>query len=105
MGERREQRRRLKERLRTRERLLLDLGALVYELHRQGRRAPELLQAKAAELTIVDDDVRALQDELEGISPPAGRRFQRRPQAEVESDHPGDETAESDAVFEEEPAQ
>ena len=103
MGERREQRRRLKERLRTRERLLLDLGALVYELHRQGRRAPELLQAKAAELTIVDDDVRALQDELEGISPRTGQRFQRRPQPEAEAQ--SDETAESDAVFEEEPAQ
>jgi hypothetical protein len=102
MGERREQRRRLKERLRTRERLLLDLGALVYELHRQGRRAPELLQAKAAELTIVDDDVRALQDQLEGIPPQRRQpqRFQRRPQAD-----PSEETAESDAVFEEEPAQ
>ena len=87
---------------------MLDLGALVYELHRQGRRAPELLQAKAAELTLVDDDVRALQDELEGISPPAGGRFQRRPQAGAESESepaPSDETAESDAVFEEEPAQ
>ncbi len=102
MGERREQRRRLKERLRTRERLLLDLGALVYELHRQGRRAPELLQAKAAELTIVDDDVRALQDQFEGIPPQRRQpqRFQRRLQAD-----PSEETAESDAVFEEEPAQ
>ena len=30
--------------------LLLELGALVYELHRRGKRAPELLQKKAAEL-------------------------------------------------------
>ena len=37
-------------RAREREALLLDLGALVYELHRQGRRAPELLQQKAIEL-------------------------------------------------------
>ena len=32
-----------------RDALLLELGALVYELHRHGRRAPELLQEKAAE--------------------------------------------------------
>ena len=37
-------------RLRRRDALLLELGALVYELHRRGRRAPELLQSKAAEL-------------------------------------------------------
>jgi hypothetical protein len=41
-----------------REALLLDLGALVYELHRQGKRAPELLQEKAGELGEVDDQVR-----------------------------------------------
>jgi hypothetical protein len=38
--------------------MLLDLGALVYELHRHGRRAPELLQEKAGELTAVDEQVR-----------------------------------------------
>jgi hypothetical protein len=57
-------RRRLRRQQRVREALLLDLGALVYELHRQGRREPELLQAKAAELTAVDDEVRALADAL-----------------------------------------
>jgi SPOR domain len=36
--------------------LLLELGALVYELHRRGRRAPELLQEKAAELDELDAD-------------------------------------------------
>lgn len=46
--------------------MLLDLGALVYELHRQGRRAPELLQEKAIELGKVDREVRALEDALEG---------------------------------------
>lgn len=46
--------------------MLLDLGALVYELHRQGRRAPELLQEKAIELGNVDRQVRALEDALEG---------------------------------------
>jgi SPOR domain len=35
---------------RGRDELLLELGALVYELHRRGKRAPELLQEKAAEL-------------------------------------------------------
>jgi hypothetical protein len=35
---------------RERDALLLELGALVYELHRKGQRAPELLQAKATAL-------------------------------------------------------
>ena len=43
-----------------REALLLDLGAIIFELHRQRRREPELLQAKAAELDAVDAEVRAL---------------------------------------------
>jgi hypothetical protein len=49
--------------------MLLDLGALVYELHRQGRRAPELLQQKAAELEVVDGEVRELEDTLAGLAP------------------------------------
>ena len=57
-------RRRLRRQQRVREALLLDLGALVFELHRQGRREPELLQAKAAELTAVEDEVRALSQAL-----------------------------------------
>ena len=56
----------LRRKRREREALLLDLGALVYELHRQGRRAPELLRDKANELGKVDRDVRALEDALEG---------------------------------------
>jgi hypothetical protein len=56
--------RRLRQRRRERETLLLDLGALVYELHRQGRRAPELLQEKAIELGKVDREVRALEESL-----------------------------------------
>jgi hypothetical protein len=44
---------------RTRDALLLELGALVYELHRQGKRAPELLQRKASELGEVDERARA----------------------------------------------
>jgi hypothetical protein len=35
---------------RARDALLLELGALVYELHRKGQRSPELLHAKASEL-------------------------------------------------------
>ena len=57
-------RRRLRRQRQMREALLLDLGAIVYELHRQGRREPELLQAKAAELKGVDEEVRALADAL-----------------------------------------
>jgi hypothetical protein len=57
-------RRRLRRQRRVREALLLDLGALVYELHRQGKRAPELLQEKASELTLVDDEVRGLEEAL-----------------------------------------
>jgi hypothetical protein len=57
-------RRRLREQRREREAMLLDLGALVYELHRQGERAPELLQQKAIELGKVDREVRALEESL-----------------------------------------
>jgi hypothetical protein len=57
-------RRRLRRQLRMREALLLDLGALVYELHRQGKRAPALLQQKASELSAVDDEVRGLEEAL-----------------------------------------
>jgi hypothetical protein len=56
--------RRLRAQRREREAMLLDLGALVYELHRQGQRAPELLQEKAIELGKVDREVRALEDSL-----------------------------------------
>jgi hypothetical protein len=59
-------RRRLRRRRQVRDGLLLDLGALVYELHRQGKRAPDLLHRKAAELRTVDDEVRGLEAELAG---------------------------------------
>ena len=51
-----------------REALLLDLGAIIFELHRQRRREPDLLQAKAAELDAVDAEVRALAHALDGGS-------------------------------------
>jgi hypothetical protein len=57
--------RRLRRQRREREAMLLDLGALVYELHRQGRRAPELLQEKATRLGELDREVRALEDALD----------------------------------------
>jgi hypothetical protein len=57
--------RELRRKRRERDAMLLELGALVYELHRQGRRAPELLQDKASELGRVDGEVRALEDALE----------------------------------------
>ena len=56
----------LRRKRREREAMLLDLGALVYELHRQGRRAPALLQDKAVELGRVERELRALEDTLEG---------------------------------------
>lgn len=55
----------LRRQRREREAKLLDLGALVYELHRQGQRAPELLQRKAVELGELDRELRALEDSLE----------------------------------------
>ena len=62
-------RRRLRHQQRIREALLLDLGALVFELHRQGRREPELLQAKAAEVSAVDNEVRGLAEALHADAP------------------------------------
>lgn len=58
------ERRLLRARRRDREDLLLELGALVFELHRQGVRAPELLQAQAAALDVVDQEVRVLEGTL-----------------------------------------
>jgi hypothetical protein len=73
--------RRLRRRGRDREAMLLDLGALVYELHRQGRRAPELLQRKASELGEVDREVRALEnaaEEREAPCPHCGEPVESR---------------------------
>jgi hypothetical protein len=75
--------RRLRQRRRLREDMLLDLGALVYELHRQGKRAPELLQEKAAELSAIDDEVRALEDALGGS--PAPPSAAEQPTEDVEA--------------------
>jgi glutathione S-transferase len=81
-------RRRLRRQRRVRDGLLLDLGALVYELHRQGKRAPELLQRKAAELGEVDDEVRALEAELAGEPYVAG---EQQPAQSFDEDALGEE--------------
>jgi hypothetical protein len=77
-------RRRLRERRREREARLLDLGALVYELHRQGKRAPELLQEKAADLAVVDQEVREIEAALEGVEAPAPVNGARPDDAQTE---------------------
>jgi hypothetical protein len=85
--ERGRMRRRLRERQELREALLAELGALVFELHRHDRREPELLQAKAAELAVVDEEVRALADALEQEVPvtelAAGGLLARCPECET----------------------
>jgi hypothetical protein len=87
-------RRRLRQLRRAREAMLLDLGALVYELHRQGRRAPELLQQKAAELTVVDDELRDLEDELAGREPEPEPEDQHTEEVEATEDEPEPELVE-----------
>jgi hypothetical protein len=52
----------------VREALLLDLGAIVYELDRQGRAEPDLLHAKELELRAVDDEVRGLAEALDELT-------------------------------------
>jgi hypothetical protein len=47
-----------------RERQLRDLGALVFELHRDGRREPERLRRMASELTELERELRALEAAL-----------------------------------------
>jgi hypothetical protein len=93
VADRIQMRRRLRQQRRAREAMLLDLGALVYELHRQGRRAPELLQQKAAELEVVDDEVRELEDALAGVE----LAEELEPEQEREEDE-GEVTAEVEAL-------
>jgi hypothetical protein len=58
-----------------RDALLLELGALVYELHRHGRRAPELLQEKAAELDALED--RGDETDVDDACPECGEPAER----------------------------
>jgi hypothetical protein len=53
-------RKRLRETRRTRDGLLRDLGALVMEMHRQGKHDPALVERKAREAIAIDAEVRAL---------------------------------------------
>ena len=58
-------RRRLRILRRRREAMLLDLGALVLEMHRHGRFLPDSLQRRAAEAVGTDAELRALSRSLE----------------------------------------
>ncbi len=53
-------RRRLRRLRRTREVLLLEVGALVFELRRRGRKDDALVERKVAELKVIDDETRAI---------------------------------------------
>jgi hypothetical protein len=53
-------RRRVRQLRRRREAMLLELGALAFEMHRRERREPELLERKAEEVRAVDDEERGL---------------------------------------------
>jgi zinc ribbon protein len=53
-------RRRLRRLRRAREALLLELGALVFELHRRGRPDSQLVQRRVEELTAIEDEARGL---------------------------------------------
>jgi hypothetical protein len=57
-------RRRLRHVTRTREALLLELGAVTFELHRAGRTDPDLLARKATEIDAADREARALSQAL-----------------------------------------
>src|SRR5688572_3365722 len=58
-------RRRLRILRRRREAMLLDLGALVLEMHRHGRFLPDSLQRRAADAVGADAELRALSRALE----------------------------------------
>lgn len=57
-------RRRARQLRRRREAMLLELGALLFEMHRRNRREPELLERKAEEIRSVDEEERGLTEAL-----------------------------------------
>jgi hypothetical protein len=61
-------RRRVRQLRRRREAMLLELGALAFEMHRQGRREPELLERKSEEIRAIDDEERGLSAALQDDS-------------------------------------
>jgi hypothetical protein len=97
VDERSQLQRQLREQKREREARLLDLGAIVYELHRQGKRAPELLQQKAAALMLIDNQVRELEAML------AGETLEPHPLERDEAPPSEQTTEEADALELEEP--
>ena len=62
-------RRRLRVLRRRREAVLLELGALAFELHRRNRQKPELVRRKAATLTALESEAEALAAALETSVP------------------------------------
>jgi hypothetical protein len=62
--ERAAMRRRVRKVARTREALVRELGALVVEMERLGRRNDELLARKSREVTALDDELRGLREAL-----------------------------------------
>ena len=58
-------RRRLRELRHRREALLLELGALVFELHRHGRQESELVASRAEAIATLDEEARALATALD----------------------------------------
>ena len=56
----------LRRKRREREAMLLDLGALVYELHRQGGARRSCFRRRRSSSARWTSDVRALEDALEG---------------------------------------
>jgi len=68
---RRRMRRRMRDYERTRTELLYDLGGVVHELQRHGRREPRLLLPKAAAVAAVDAELRELQQALVDPRKPA----------------------------------
>jgi hypothetical protein len=62
--ERAAMRRRVRKVARTREALVRELGVLVVEMERLGRRNDELLRRKAREITTLDEELRGLREAL-----------------------------------------
>ena len=63
-SERAAMRRRVRKLARTRDALMHDLGALVVEMERLGRRNDELVARKARDIAALDDELRGLREAL-----------------------------------------
>ena len=63
-GDRAGMRKRMRRLRRTREVMLRELGALVVEMQRLGRSNPELVERKASELVVIDEELRGLRAAL-----------------------------------------